>query len=235
MDNIENYEQEIDLMELIKILLMRWYIVALSVLVIFGAVTFYAFTMMDNVYTSKGSIIVNAEAEGLNPVSAQQLSERLVNTYSEIAVSERVIDTVIDNLGLTYTPTQIRNMLTVRGIANTSLVMLEITTKDPVESQLILAELLDVIEDISNDPTFRNLEPIDILDNPKVPLNASGPNRVLYMAIGVILGGMVGVFAVFIIEFLDKSVKGVTDIEKKLGLRALGIIPDYAMEDEVEE
>ena len=80
MDNHEQYEQEIDLMQLIKILLMRWYVVALSVIVVFGAVTFYSFTILDNVYTSKGSIIVNAEAEGLNPISAQQLSERLVNT-----------------------------------------------------------------------------------------------------------------------------------------------------------
>ena len=142
---------------------------------------------------------------------------------------------MIDNLNLSYTPNQLRTMLTVRGNSNTSIVQLEMTTQDPVEAQLILTELLEVIEAISTDETFRNLEPIDILDHPKAPLIPSGPNRLLYMAIGVILGGMIGVFGVFIIEFMDKSVKGISDIENKLGLRALGIIPDYDMEDEVEE
>ena len=235
MDNNAHYEQEIDLLQLIRILLMRWYIIVLSVILIFGLTTFYAYNMLDNEYTSKGSIIVNAEAEGLNPVSAQQLSERLVNTYSEIAVSERVIDTVINNLDLNYSPRQIRNMLSVRGLTNTSIVQFEMTTGNPEESQRILNELILVIENISNDPTFRNLEPVDILDQPKVPLSASGPNRLLYMAIGVVLGGMIGVFGVFMIEFFDKSIKGVTDIESKLGLRTLGIIPDYEMELEVDE
>ena len=234
MENTHEFEQEIDLLQLIRIILMRWYIVVLAVVAVFTLVTVYAYTQLDNQYTSKGSIIVNAEAEGLNPISAQQLSERLVNTYARIAVSERVIDEVINNLNLELRPSQLRNMLSVRGIDNTSLVELEITTDDPFQSQIILNELLEVIENLSNDETFRNLEPIDILDVPKVGI-LSGPNRLLYMAIGLVLGGMIGVFGVFIIEFFDKSVKGVTDIENKLGLRALGVIPDYDMDKEVTE
>ena len=231
----EHYEQEIDLLQLIKMLLMRWYVIAAAVVVIFGAVFFYAYTMTNDVYTTRGSIIVNAEAEGLNPVSAQQLSERLVNTYAEIAVSDRVIDSVINNLNLPYSPARIRNMITVTGVQNTSIVRLQITAEDPVEAQLILNEFLTVIENLSNDPTFRNLEPIDVLDQAKLPLAPSGPNRLLYLAIGLVLGGMVGVFAVFMIEFFDKSVKTVADIEHKLGLRTLGIIPDYNMDAEVVE
>jgi capsular polysaccharide biosynthesis protein len=53
--------------------------------------------------------------------------------------------------------------------------------------------------------------------------------------IGIILGGIAGVGIIFVIEFLDKSIKTPDDVERRLGLRMLAIIPDYKMESEIEE
>ena len=53
----------------------------------------------------------------------------------------------------------------------------------------------------------------------------------MYLAVGILLGGMIGVGLVLGVEFLDKNIKVGKDIENVLGLRLLGIIPDYDMDE----
>jgi len=78
-------------------------------------------------------------------------------------------------------------------------------------------------------------EDVEVLDEAKVPASPSGPNRMLYIAVGILLGGMVGVGLVLGFEFLDKDIKTGKDIESHLGLRLLGVIPEYDLEGVAEQ
>jgi capsular polysaccharide biosynthesis protein len=237
MENNQTLEQELDLAQLIRILFVRWYIIVASVILVFGITTFYAFIMLDDVYTAQGSMLVQVESNETNTNDATnfQLGQRLVDTYTEIANSNRVINELKTNLDLPYTNSQIREMITVSGITNTIVIKLEVESKDPEEAQIMVNELLVIIESLAESEDFQSLQNIDVLDDANLPINPSGPNRLLYLAIGLVLGGIIGVGIIFAIEFLDKSIKSASDLENKLGLRTLGIIPDYHMEDEVEE
>jgi capsular polysaccharide biosynthesis protein len=46
------------------------------------------------------------------------------------------------------------------------------------------------------------------------------------VAIAAVLGVMIGLFVVFLIEYLDNKIKTPQDIEKYLGLPILGVIPN---------
>ena len=46
------------------------------------------------------------------------------------------------------------------------------------------------------------------------------------VAIAAVLGVMIGLFVVFLIEYLDNKIKTPQDIEKHLGLPILGVIPN---------
>ena len=52
------------------------------------------------------------------------------------------------------------------------------------------------------------------------------PNKLMNIAIATVLGMMVSVGLVFVLEFLDRTYKTPTDIERHLGLSILGAIPD---------
>ncbi|MFH5882088.1 YveK family protein [Liberiplasma polymorphum] len=236
MEENNNYEQELDLLQLIKILLIRWYIIVAATITVFGFTAFYSFTMLDDVYTAEGSMLVQVESQqGQSDAVSFQLGQRLVDTYTEIAKSSRVLNELRTNLSLPYTNSQLRNMITVTGVRDTIIIKLSVVSDDPEEAQIIANELLAIIQTLAASPEFQSLQNIDILDQAELPRTPSGPNRMLYLAIGIILGGMIGVFVVFIIEFLDRTVKTTKDVESKLGIRALGLIPDYNMEDEVDE
>ena len=66
---------------------------------------------------------------------------------------------------------------------------------------------------------------ISIIDRAETPLNRYKPRLALNLAVGLLLGGMLGVLVAFLLEFLDDTLKTPDDIEQKLHLPVLGIIP----------
>ena len=66
---------------------------------------------------------------------------------------------------------------------------------------------------------------VEILDPAEPSLKAVRPNKVLNIALGVIVGLVIGVGLAFFIEYLDTSVKTIDDVERALQAPVLGVIP----------
>jgi capsular polysaccharide biosynthesis protein len=94
----------------------------------------------------------------------------------------------------------------------------------------IANQMVKVMQEVSS--TYEGFDNIEILDEAQLPLQPSGPNRILYVVIGVILGGITGVGIIFIAEMMDKTIKTSKDIEQKLNLRVLATIPEYVMPED---
>ena len=68
---------------------------------------------------------------------------------------------------------------------------------------------------------------VNIIDPAIVPTTPSSPNKVRNLEIGLILGILIGIGIVFLIEYLDTTVKSIEDVEQLTGFTLLGIIPDF--------
>ena len=66
---------------------------------------------------------------------------------------------------------------------------------------------------------------VEIIDPARPVLKAVSPNKPLNIALGIIIGLVVGVGLAFFIEYLDTSVKTIDDVERSLGSPVLGVIP----------
>ncbi len=226
-----NQELEIDIVSLIKVLLRKWWLIAATTVVVAVVAGVYAYVMLDDVYTAESSMIVQVTSDSESDYTNLLTGQRLVDTYTEIAKSNRVLDELIDNLDLEYSKAQLRNMIAVSSVNNTLIIQLDVENTDPVLARDIANEVVDIVKDLSAD--YENLDNVGVLDVAATPTSPSGPNRMLYLAVGILLGGMIGVGIVLAIEYLDKDIKKGKDIEKYLGLRLLGTIPDYDMDEEV--
>ncbi len=66
---------------------------------------------------------------------------------------------------------------------------------------------------------------VTIIDKAQVSATPVQPNKPLNIALGIIIGLVVGVGLAFFIEYLDTSVKTIDDVERALQAPVLGVIP----------
>lgn len=66
---------------------------------------------------------------------------------------------------------------------------------------------------------------VAIVDRALPPQSRYKPNLPLNLAIGLLLGAMLGVLTAFVLEFMDQTLKTPQDVEQRLRLSVLGIIP----------
>jgi len=66
---------------------------------------------------------------------------------------------------------------------------------------------------------------VEIVDKAVPGLHPVRPNKPLNIALGIIIGLVVGVGLAFFIEYLDTSVKTIDDVERSLQCAVLGVIP----------
>jgi len=225
MEQETNKEIEFDLIQLFKIIFRKWILISVVTFVSLLIVGGYAYFVLDDVYTAESSMIVQVANTGESDYTNLLTGQRLVDTYTEIAESNKVLDQLRINLDIEYSNSQLRSMINVESVNDTLIINLEIESGDKYLATDIANEVVNIVQELS--ASYEGLDNVEVLDIAKVPVSPSGPNRMLYLVIGVLLGGMIGVGVVLGIEFLDKNIKTGKDVENILGLRLLGLIPDY--------
>ncbi len=82
---------------------------------------------------------------------------------------------------------------------------------------------------IAQASTISNVQIVDPAVTPKMPIK---PNKKKNLALGFILGLMLGVGLAFLLDYMDQTLKTTEDIREKLGLNVFGIIPRIPFADE---
>lgn len=226
-------EEELDLLELVHIVLKRkWIIVATTIFatVVSILVTMFAITPM---YESNTTIMVNSsKGSSIGDIAAGfdlgslNLSQKLVVTYSEIVKSRIVLEAVIDRLDLDMTYNTLLSRITSSPVGSTEILKISVKDTNPVEA----AEIANTISDIFIKEVMRILkvDNVETIDE-AIPLyNPINVKLMLNAAIAFILGIMAGVFIIFILEMLDRTIKTAEDVEKHLGLPVIGSIFEFS-------
>lgn len=220
-------EETIDLREYFAIIKKRFWIIALLAIisaVISGVISFF---MLKPVYQAKSTLIVNADKQAETQiVTGDQITvtQKLAVTYGEIIKSRAVLDDVIKNLNLETTYESLSGQITVSPVNDTQIISISVQDTNPQRARDIANEIPNVFENEAKRITKAN--DVQVIDKAILPKNPIKPNKVMNVLIAFVLGTMIGLFVVFLIEYLDNKMKTPQDIEKHLGLSIIGVIPN---------
>ena len=225
----EAFEEEIDLREYIGILRRQWWIVALTTLIVTLAVVIYSFFIVTPMYESSTTMMVGSGNTASLPgglgidLGDLNTNARLAETYRVIIDSRRVATEVIADMGLDQSPGGLHAQVNVSQVGSTEFIAIRVTNSDPEQAAAIANTIGEVFQETVIE--IMEVDNVSVLDEAIVPTRHVSPNERLNIAIGLVLGLMLGVFIVFVREYLDNTVKTKEDVDRQLGLPVIASIP----------
>ncbi|MBR3640833.1 MAG: hypothetical protein IKN53_02245, partial [Oscillibacter sp.] len=139
---------EIDLSKLIMAYVRKWWLILLCVAITTAVTMIYTANFVTPKYTATVSIYVNniGAEQTINYLSDSNLNaaQRLVQTYIQIAKSDRVMNKVAEVLNNRYTASQLKAMFSASKVAETEIFQINITMPDPAEAARIANTIADV-------------------------------------------------------------------------------------------
>lgn len=217
--------EEIELRELFYILVKRlWLIALITILCVItsGIISFY---VLEPEYQTFTTLIVGKPKDYNDEIEYNDvlLNQKLVSTYGEIVKSRTVSNEVVNNLGLSITPEQLKERVSVTSVKDTQIIKIQVTDGDPQLAASIANELATVFT--KHVIRIMKIDNVQTIDAAEVPMSPVKPKHMLNMAIAGVLGVMVSVFLVFLLEYLDNTIKTVEDVQRHLDLPVIGMIP----------
>lgn len=216
-----------ELLEYLSIIKKRlWIIIAITFTAILASAVI-SFFVMKPVYQATATLIISkTPSNGDSEVQYNDLMmyDKLVKTYAELAKSNLVANETISRTGYSMTALQLQKSLTVTPETDTQIMDISVENGDPQKALNLTNSLAAVLEEKVKTMMNTN-DGVKILDEAQLPKSPVKPRKLLNIVIAGFLGLMVSLGLVFLMEYLDNTIKTENDVEKYLGLTVLASIP----------
>ena len=223
--NMED-EETIDLMELARLLwahIVQIVAAAVAAALICLLVCMFALTPK---YQASINMIVNTRQDTTTTFTSDNFNsaKNLISTYAVIIKGNTVLNEVIDELNLDMTYAELYDMVDVADVDATQIMKVTVTDTDAKRAGKIVQTIADIVPDVL-------VEKVEAGSCKTVSDVAINPNKVFpqtkkYVVLAGLLGAVLVCGILVLAHLLHDTVVDDEDIQKKLGLPVLGLIPE---------
>ena len=230
MEEGDYFVEEINIKDLLNYFLTKLWILIIIVLGVLIIGNAYSLFIKVPLYQSKTKLVLVSESNAQTGMTQNDvmLNNNLVATYSEMIKSRDILKQVINNLGLKDESTEsLSNKINVSTTANTQTIIISVSDTDGKTAKLICDEVARVFtKEIVKIYKLDNVHVYEkaIVSNSPYNMNIVKDN-VIYLLLGIVVGGGI----IFLFFFFDTTIKSSEDIEEKMELNLLGIVPKVSV------
>lgn len=192
-----------------------------------GVATFFIITPK---YDSQAQLIVKLPRTDTTNAGDVNTNLLMINTYKDMITGDLVMNTVQDRLESEYkldkTVGELKSAIQVQQSQNSQMFSIVATDTKPVDAEHIANTTAKVFQENAKD--VLDVDKISIISDAQASMTPVSPNNKLNLAIGLVLGLMVGVGLAFLLELLDRTVKDSRFVAENLGLTILGSVPQMS-------
>lgn len=224
----DNYEHDYGLVVLELVQTLKEKVALILVVTILAAAIGWGFSaiVMPRKYEASVNMIVNTRTEIVGVVTSDSISsaQDLVDTYAIIIKSNKVLNKVIDKLGLDMGYEELSQMISVDPIRNTQVMKIAAQCSDPAQAALIVQTISEIAPSIVADAVEAGSCKVvsDVYSSTK-PVSPDIPRNTFVVAVMAFLA----ICALVVLrELFNDYIVDDADLEKKLGITAIGVIPD---------
>lgn len=220
----------VDLREMLAALRTAWWMPALGMLV-GAAIALGASLVQTPLYTSTTQFFVSTtdSASTSDAYQGSQLSQQRVGSYTRLITGGELARRVIDRLDLTVPPGTLRERITATAAIDTVLIDVTVADPSPQGAQRIAEavghEFIDLVRELER-PAGGGDPPVtvSVTEQPEIPVATSSPQTTRNVALGTLLGLMVGAGLAVLRKVLDQSVRSSDDVASATGAAVLATV-----------
>lgn len=217
--------------QFIKVLRSQWVTVCVTALVpILGAVTYSLIQTPLYEASTRLFVSTNVGSSASELYSGNRLSQDRVLSYTQLVMGETLAQRTIDRLGLDTNATTLKESVTAKSKAGTVLIDVAVVDPSPIRARDIANALSDefvvMVRELETPTTGATPEARVVVEQrASIPTAPVVPKKKRNLAIGLALGGMLGVGLALLRDQLDNSIKSPEDLEQLTGTGVIGYIP----------
>lgn len=216
------------LLDLLKLCRKHLLLLILMPIAFAVATAGYAFVVMDDTFTAESSlyVLVSQSTTDTSTSSSSSLqsdlnsSEMITADVAELIQSNSVMTAAADDLGLTDLSDY---SISVETSDDSRMIYLSVEG----ENQTAVADVANALANNASAMATEvmNVEAVNIIDEAETPEEASGPNRLLYIAAAFCAGIFVALAIIVITDMLNVKIRDEEELEELSGIPIMAHVP----------
>jgi capsular exopolysaccharide family len=214
--------EEINLRDLLSYFKKRLILFIVTVLFVVSAGTIYSVFILKPEYKAQATVILSSDKSKNTVQSEINANKNLIDTYTEVVKSHRVLDRVKNEMRIDDTYEQLVKKVTVASLKDTEIISISVVDRDKNHSYSLANKIANTftneIGQIYND---KSVNVLDRAVEPQKPHNVDlVKQEAIYAAAGIVLATAV----IFLMFYIDRTIKTTEQIEQLFKLPIYGKI-----------
>ena len=218
-------DEGMTLMDLIRIVGKHMFTAILVFVLVVVGVTAYTLTAQKK-YTATAQLFAsynNTTADALdNSVSSQSAAGTYIATqlksYPDLVKTEAVLQPVIDELNdNSITTDDLATMVTATNPTDTYMLNVSVEATNPEQSAQLANEVSQSLSRVVSSELYasgkKSMVKLSVVQKAKTPTSQSSPNTKLNIAVAVVAGIVLGIFAALVRDLLARKLQDLMDLQ----------------------
>ena len=200
-----------------------------------GLTAGWLITPRDQEYTATSTLYVGSRSIDVDPTSGEVSQDRflgldrLMATFAQMIKSRPVAVDAIEEADVERAPRRVVNNTTATQVTGTTLLNVSVTDRDPITAQVLSNSIgesfVAQINALERQDTEAQGDVVSVYERARTPTTADPTDQIRNMLLAGLFGLVVAGAVLALLEHLDITVRSAEDVERRLELPVLGIVP----------
>ena len=212
--------EEINLRDLLLYFKKHLVLFFVTILATVGVGSIYSIFLQKPEYKAQATVILSSDKSKSTIQNEISANKNLIDTYTEVVKSHRVLDKVKDEMGLDESYENLMKKINVASLKDTEIITISVVDKNRYHSFELTNKIAEVFTDqISQIYNDKSVSVLDKAVEPARPHNMDlVKQEVIYLAAGVVMATAI----IFLMFYFDRTIKTAEQIEELTKLPIFG-------------
>ena len=227
-------EETISLQEIFSLLKKKAALIISMFFIGIGISAIITFLVITPKYSATSQLIATSQNKD-NSVSTDNINSNLmmINTYKDFIKSSVVTEAAKEQLAAEISfkgsADDVKNMISIEQAQSSQMFSIVVTSENPNEAAVVANVVANIFKEEAKD--YTDADKVSIISAAEPSKNPVSPNKKVNLAIGGVLGMIVGIGLALLSQLFNRTVKTMDYVSETMNLPILGHIPIVAQKE----